>query len=360
MSIIPKQQKALFLESKFGQFNVWTTDVPTPAADDVLVKIEATALNPLDWKIQAHGPFVEVYPTILGFDGAGTVVALGENVSTVAVGDRVIVQGWYDAAKGSVHGTFLEYFLTPAQFVAKASAPDVPQSISFDEAATLPCGLANAAFPLYNHTEDALFTSARLLPPWVEGGRGKYAGTPSSSSVVPLPWDSSLARLSGFSPIIITASLHNAEFLKSLGATHVLDRKLPAEQLMAEATKLAGGLIPYVYDAVSLSDTLELGYALTAPKGDLVVVLSWSELKAAHPDTDKRIHMPNGLYGSLVNHEVGASLLAALPGLLASGDLKPNRAEVLPGGLDGIVGGLERLKNDQVSGVKLAIRPQET
>ncbi len=89
MSNIPTQQKALFLESKFGQFAVRTTDVPKPAADDVLVKIEATALNPLDWKIQAHGPFVQVYPTILGFDGAGTVVSAGENVSSVAVGDRV-------------------------------------------------------------------------------------------------------------------------------------------------------------------------------------------------------------------------------------------------------------------------------
>ncbi|TFK83722.1 GroES-like protein [Polyporus arcularius HHB13444] len=358
MSAIPTQQKALFLESKFGQFAVRTTEVPKPAADAVLVKIEATALNPLDWKVQAYGVVVEVYPTILGFDGAGTVVAVGENVSSFNVGDRVIVQGWFDLAKGSVHGTFLEYFDTPAKFVAK-----VPDSISFDEAATIPSGLATAVFPLYNPTGNDLFSSAKLVPPWVAGGRGKYAGTPilviaGATSIGQFVIQ--LARLSGFSPIITTASLHNAAFLKSLGATHVLDRKLPAEQLKAEATKLGGGLFPYVYDAVSLSDTLELGLALTAPKGDFVAVLSGAELRAANPDTDKQIHSAHGLFATPVNHEIGASLLAALPGLLESGDLKPNRPEVLPGGLNGVVGGLERLKKDQVSGVKLVVRPRET
>ncbi|KAI0717135.1 hypothetical protein C8Q76DRAFT_795346 [Earliella scabrosa] len=70
--------------------------------------------------------------------------------------------------------------------------------------------------------------------------------------------------------------------------------------------------------------------------------------------------MAHGLFASPVNHAVGGTLLAAVPELLESGDLKPNRAEILPGGLNGIVGGLERLKNDQVSGVKLVARPHET
>ncbi len=103
-----------------------------------------------------------------------------------------IVQGWFDLVKGSVHGTFLEYFDTPAKFVTKVSScyfaldvmhsldlrDQVPDSISFDEAATIPSGLATAVFPLYNPTGNEIFSSAKLLPPWVEGGRGKYAGMP--------------------------------------------------------------------------------------------------------------------------------------------------------------------------------------
>ncbi|RPD60291.1 GroES-like protein [Lentinus tigrinus ALCF2SS1-7] len=358
MSAIPTQQKALLLESKHGKFSVGTIEVPKPGPDSVLVKVEATALNPLDWKIQAYGLFVEHFPTVLGFDAAGPVVAVGENVTDVAVGDRVIAQGWFNPVEGTAHGTFQEYYDTPARFVAK-----VPETISYDEAATIPSCLGTAAFALYNKVSDENFSSSKLLAPWVEGGRGHYAGKPilvlaGASSVGQFVIQ--LARLSGFSPIITTASLHNAPFLKSLGATHVIDRKLPAEQIKAEAIKLGGGLFEYVFDAVSVAETLELGYALTAPKGDLMVVLSGAELKAAHPDTDKRIHNAQALFVMPVNHDIAASLLAAVPRLFANGDLKPNRPEVLPGGLNGIVGGMERLKKDQVSGVKLVVRPPET
>ena len=88
---IPSQQKTLLLESKFGQFTVRETETPKPGPEEVLIRIMATALNPLDWKVQAFAYFVEKYPAILGFDAAGTIAQLGENVPTshFAVGDRV-------------------------------------------------------------------------------------------------------------------------------------------------------------------------------------------------------------------------------------------------------------------------------
>lgn len=88
---VPAQNKSLFLESKHGQFAVRSTETPKPAPDEILVKIEATALNPLDWKIQSWGIFVEKYPTVLGFDAAGTIVQVGGDVptSSFTVGDRV-------------------------------------------------------------------------------------------------------------------------------------------------------------------------------------------------------------------------------------------------------------------------------
>ncbi|KAI0754147.1 GroES-like protein [Daedaleopsis nitida] len=352
----PAQQKALSLESKCGQFVVKTIEVPKPGAGEVLVRVEATALNPLDWKVQALGLVVEKYPAVLGFDAAGTIVEIGQDVSSFAVGDRVIVQGWYDPATQSVHGTFLQYFVSAAKFTAK-----IPASISFDAAATIPSGLASAAIPLYNQNESA--ASVRLLPPWAEGGRGKHAGKP----FLVLGGASSLgqfaiqfAHLSGFSPIVATASPHNTEFLKSLGATHVLDRKLPTEALKAEATKIVGGLFGCVYDAVSYTDTLAIGYALTAPHGDFVFVLPVPEYMNTKSDSGKKAHFVHGLFMSPVNHAVSESLLAALPQLLESGDIKPNREELLPGGLHGVANGLERLRKDQVSGTKLVVRPQDT
>ena len=81
-----------------------------------------------------------------------------------------------------------------------------------------------------------------------------------------------VAKLSKFSPIITTASPHNEALLKSLGATHVLDRSLPASTLAAEVAQLAGGKpVELVYDAVSLPDTQTLGYEVLAPGGVLVI-----------------------------------------------------------------------------------------
>ncbi|TBU56742.1 GroES-like protein [Dichomitus squalens] len=355
---IPAQQKALVLEAKFGKFAVQTTDVPRPGPGDLLVKIEATALNPADWKIQTYGALINAYPAVLGTDGSGIVIAVGEKVSSeaFAVGDRVTFQGDIDMEKQTMRGTYAQYLTLPHEFVAK-----FPDNLSFDEAATVSSGIATAALPLYNHVEGA--DSVKLFPPWKEGGRGKYAG----KSFLVVGGATSMgqfaiqfARLSGFSPIVATASLHHSAFLKTLGATHVVDRKLAAGELQAEFAKIASGQFDVVYDAVSVADTLHLSLAATAPGGHLVVVLSPAETAEEARKQGKNVHFAQGLFMHPINREVSGPLLSSLPKLLETGDIKPNRVEVLPGGLNGVVGGLERLKANQVSGVKLVVHPQET
>ena len=85
------QYKALLLESKQGQFAVKTVQAPKLGPEEVLVKVEAIALNPLEWKIQETGLFIEEYPTILGLDAAGTIARIGAAVpsSLFSVHDRV-------------------------------------------------------------------------------------------------------------------------------------------------------------------------------------------------------------------------------------------------------------------------------
>jgi len=84
-----------------------------------------------------------------------------------------------------------------------------------------------------------------------------------------------LAKLSGLSPIITTSSLKHADFLKSLGATHVLDRNLfaTAASLRGEIEKITTAPIEYVYDAVSAAETQQAGHDLLAPGGQLLVIL---------------------------------------------------------------------------------------
>ena len=86
---IPTTQNALYLLSPKGAWSVGPNDVPTPNQDEVLIRIEAAALNPVDWKIQAYGLFIEKFPAVLGTDSAGIVKEVGEGVTGFSVGDRV-------------------------------------------------------------------------------------------------------------------------------------------------------------------------------------------------------------------------------------------------------------------------------
>ena len=84
------EQKALVLGSLGGEFAVKNVPVPTPGPGQILVKILASALNPVDWKIPVYKlSYVQNYPAILGSDTAGTVEAVGEGVTAFKKGDRV-------------------------------------------------------------------------------------------------------------------------------------------------------------------------------------------------------------------------------------------------------------------------------
>jgi len=201
-----------------------------------------------------------------------------------------------------------------------------------------------------------------LQAPWEEGGRGKYAGKPfvilgAASSIG--QYVIQLAKLSGFSPIIVTASLHNAEFLRSLGATHVLDRNLTLEQLRGEIVKITKEPLDLIYDAVSVPETQLAAYELLAPGGTLVLVL-YTKITEERPD--KKVVRAFGQANFPPENRVVAAELYGkhLTAWLKEGIIKPNRFEVLPNGLEGIPEGLERLRNNLVSGVKLVAHPQET
>ncbi len=89
MSNVPQQQKALILEAKFGNLVVQTVPVPKPGPGQLLIKIKATSLNPVDWKRQRYDVYTPEYPAVLGSDLAGEVAALGEGVTKFQTGDRV-------------------------------------------------------------------------------------------------------------------------------------------------------------------------------------------------------------------------------------------------------------------------------
>ena len=84
-------QKALLLTAKNGDWVVGDVPIPKPGPKDVLIKVMAAGLNPVDWKIAAYDFFIQEYPAVLGTDAAGVVAKVGAGVTNVAVGDRVCV-----------------------------------------------------------------------------------------------------------------------------------------------------------------------------------------------------------------------------------------------------------------------------
>lgn len=85
----PLTQKALILDEKFGKLVVNTIPVSKPGPGEILVKVHATALNPVDWKVHRYGILVPTFPAILGTDISGDVEDVGEGVTDFERGDRV-------------------------------------------------------------------------------------------------------------------------------------------------------------------------------------------------------------------------------------------------------------------------------
>ncbi|KAL5525577.1 hypothetical protein ACEPAG_6913 [Sanghuangporus baumii] len=343
------EQKALFLEAPVGEFRVRSKEIQKPGPGELLVKIHATALNPVDWKIRDFNIIVNEYPAVLGVDSAGIVQEVGEGVEGFVKGDRVVHEGWSSNDKA----TFQQFTIVPAEITAK-----LPSNVSFDEAASVPAGLITAAVGLYGDRPEGV---TKYKPTWEEGGEGLYREKPivvfgGSTSVG--QYVIQFAKLSGFSPIITTASLHNTDLLKSLGASHVIDRNA---DVSAETKKIIGDTpAELIYDAVSEEVTQKQAWDLLAPGGTLVVIIFPAKIDKGKYKDKTLIDTVLGNVHAPQTRQLGISLYSKLSGLLESGAIKPNRVEVLPNGLAGIPDGLDRLRKNKVSGKKLIARPLET
>jgi NADPH:quinone reductase-like Zn-dependent oxidoreductase len=122
--------------------------LPRPAADQVLIRVAASSLNPLEYKLAELNFLGRTPPVFLGFDLSGIVVAPGSSVRGVAVGDAVVAMadlngdgGWAVTGAGGGYGGYAlaREFLTVRK----------PRSLSFGDAAALPICVLSAFRSLY-------------------------------------------------------------------------------------------------------------------------------------------------------------------------------------------------------------------
>lgn len=144
-----------------GVFETTELDKPVAGEGQVVIEVKATSVNPVDWKMRnGFGRFlIGDLPAVLHPDCAGVVSDTGPGVSDFAVGDEV-----YSFATGLMNkpGALAEYMAADARMVAKK-----PESLSFEEAASLPLVWTTASFALLERAE--ITPGSNVL---IQGGTG--------------------------------------------------------------------------------------------------------------------------------------------------------------------------------------------
>ncbi|KAK1235924.1 hypothetical protein PQX77_000834 [Marasmius sp. AFHP31] len=346
------EQKALLLTSKKGPLVVGNRPIPKPGKGEVLVKVKAAGLNPVDWKIQELGIFIpeDGYPAVLGTDIAGDIVEVGEGVDQAGLskGTRVYFQGSYSSSNKA---GFQQYCTIAADMVAK-----IPSNLSYSQAASIPVAYVCAAYGIFVNEP----IGGGLNPKWDPSVKftGQHALVLGGSTSVGQYAIQLLSKVLGFSTVIAYASHQHADYLKSLGATHVLDRhSVPTDKLASsvrEITKQAP--LRFVYDTVGGEEARNVGYSLL---GDVGSVCCTDPFIKGRNENGKRefgvlgiVHMPS-------HRPAGLLVMKNLDKLVADGVIVPNRIYELPVGLEKIVEGLEILKGNKSGGAKVIGHPED-
>jgi NADPH:quinone reductase-like Zn-dependent oxidoreductase len=227
-------------------------DVPLPTLqdDDVLIRVHAAAINPVDWKIREG--YLEEFlhhrlPLVLGWDVSGVVEVIGAKVTQFKPGDEV-----YSRPNIERDGAYAEYIAVKASEVALK-----PKTASHVEAAAVPLAGITAWHALFESAQ--LTAGQRVLIHAAAGGVGSYAVQ--------------LAHWKG-AAVIGTASGRNRDFLLNLGANQVVDYQTTRFEEVVDP-------VDVVFDTIG-GEVQERSWQLLKPGGILVSVVS-------PPDVEKAI-----------------------------------------------------------------------
>lgn len=268
--------------------NYADVNCPEPKEDEVLIKVYASGVNPVDWKVRdGMGEMLKLkLPMILGTEIAGTVEQAGAAVKNFKEGDEIF--GSLDMMRGGGYG---EYTIAKESEIALK-----PKNLDFETAASVPIGALTA--------QQAIFDTAHL-----ESGQTILihgaAGMVGSMAV-------QFAKAKG-ARVVGTASGEDLEFVKSLGADTVIDYK---KEKFEDAVKDAD----VVLDTVG-GDTEERSFQVLKKGGFLVSTV-------APPSADKAKEF--GVQAAMVNTPPNAERLSETSRLIESGKLKTRVGMVLP------------------------------
>jgi len=326
-----------------GVAEVASIPVPEPRDEYIIVKNKAVALNPTDWK-SLHSRFTP--DAISGVDYSGIVEAVGSAVTNgLKIGDRVAGMV-FGANPNKIDGAFADVIAAKGNMQIK-----IPDSLSFEEAATLGVGITTVGQGLYQSLGlDLPPQKVKEPTPILIYGGSTATGTLAIQ----------FAKISGYE-VIATASPRNFDLCRSLGADQVFDYNSP--DVGAKIREATNGKISLAFDCISEGSSPGICAAAIGPSGGKYSALLPVK-NFPRDDVTNSMTLAYTVFGAMVKSpeqakedwEFSCKFWKLTEGLLSEGKLKTHPAEVREGGLAAIPQGFQDLKDGKVSGVKLVYK----
>jgi NADPH:quinone reductase-like Zn-dependent oxidoreductase len=252
---------------------------PEPAAGEILIRIKATSVNPVDWKIR-EGYMQEFVPlpVMLGSDVAGDIEAIGEGVEGWEVGTAVY------GLKGIRGGAYANYTTILPHEIAKK-----PATLTYAEAASVPHAALTAWYALFLTAN--LQAGQRVLIHAAAGGVGHFAVQ--------------FAKMKG-AYVIGTASARHEAFLRELGVDELVDYTTTQFEDVVKD-------VDVVLDAVGF-ETTERSLQVIKRGGILACIVTPPNYEAA---------AERGIQAKYVSEQPSTELLTEIAELIDSGKIKP-------------------------------------
>jgi NADPH:quinone reductase-like Zn-dependent oxidoreductase len=235
-----------------GTLSVQWRSVPRPNAGEVLLKVRAAGVNPVDWKVAPRR-----VGRVPGTDVAGVIDTLGEGVNGWKVGDQVL-----GFARGS--GSYAEYAVVPL-----ASLGRKPKSMTFEQAAGVPIAAETAYRAL--HEAGGIKSGQTVLIHGAAGGVGSAAVQ--------------IAKAAG-ARVIGTASPNNHEFLKSLGADEVIDYRAQKFEDAVKNADLVLNTVDAATNARSIGVVRAGGVLVSIVGPPNLAACAAAKIRCARPDRE--------------------------------------------------------------------------
>ncbi|WP_407530235.1 zinc-binding alcohol dehydrogenase family protein [Methylobacterium oryzisoli] len=281
---------------------------PVPGPRDLLVRVQAISVNPVDTKVRRRADPAEGEPRILGYDAAGIVEAVGAEASLFRPSDAVFYAGALDRP-----GTNAEYHLVDERIVGRK-----PASLSVAEAAALPLTAITAWEALFDRLDIRKPVPGAAKAVLIIGGAG---GVGSIATQL-------VRQLTDLSVITTASRPETAAWSRDLGAHHVIDHRQP---LAAEVAALGLGAPAFVFATTNTDQHVAEIAALIAPQGRFALIddpaaLDIQPFKRKSVSVHWEFMFTRSMFGTADIAEQGR-LLTEVARLVDAGTLRTTAAE---------------------------------